>query len=92
MHCISDSDPWFVILPPANTIEAQLIKRSPTPEIITDGVELTYQVESGFENPAAQVNFWKYAEKNFGEKLEENVGLAGTFELNEEINWLCSNS
>ncbi len=89
MHCISDSDPWFVILPPANTIEAQLIKRGPTPQIITEGVELTYRVEPGFENPAAHVPFWKYAGKNFGTELEENVGLAGngmsgTFELEEE--------
>ncbi|MEJ2056151.1 MAG: cytochrome c, partial [Calditrichaceae bacterium] len=27
MHCISDNDSLFVILPPANTLEAQLIKR-----------------------------------------------------------------
>ena len=43
MHCISDSDPWFVILPPANTLEAQLIKRGPLPEIISEGVQLQYQ-------------------------------------------------
>ncbi|GAB4375691.1 MAG: cytochrome c family protein [Calditrichia bacterium] len=89
MHCISDSDPWFVILPPANTMEAQLIKRGPTPQIITDGVELTYRVEVGFENPAAHVPFWEYAEKNYGVKLEKNVGLAGKglsgeFDLDEE--------
>ncbi len=27
MHCLSDSDPWFVILPPANELQAQLIRR-----------------------------------------------------------------
>ena len=89
MHCISDSDSWFVILPPANTIEAQFIKRGDVPQIITEGVVLTYQVEPGFENPAAHVPFWKYAGKNFGIELEKNVGLAGNgmtgkFELDEE--------
>jgi hypothetical protein len=56
------SDPWFVILPPANTLEAQLIKRGPAPGIITEGVELHYQVEPGHENPADHVRFWDYAE------------------------------
>jgi len=77
MHCISDSDEWFVILPPANTLEAQLIKRGPSPEVVTEDVELSYEVEPGFANPAAHVEFWKYAKQNFGADLERNVGLAG---------------
>ena len=77
MHCISDSDPRFVILPPANTLEAQLIKRGAKPEIVDEGVTLVYRVEEGFENPSAHVEFWDYAEKIFGAKLEKNVGLAG---------------
>jgi hypothetical protein len=89
MHCISDSDPWFVILPPANTLEAQLIKRGPTPEIITAGIELTYQVEAGHEYPSNHVEFWNYSEKIFGVKLEDDIGLAekglsGNFDFNEE--------
>lgn len=88
MHCISDCDPWFILLPPANTLEAQLIKRGPTPEIITEGVEIRYVVEKGFENPSAHVEFWNFAESYFGTKLENNVGLAGkglsgTFEYKE---------
>ena len=91
MHCISDSDPWFVILPPANTLEAQVIKRGPLPEIVSEGIELQYEVEPGFENPAAHVDFWKYADKNFGATPEENVGLFGfgingKFKYNEERN------
>lgn len=77
MHCISDSDPWFVILPPGNTLEAVLIKRGETPELVSEGVILTYKVEEGFRNPAAHVDFWKYAESNFGKKIEENIGLQG---------------
>ena len=90
MHCISDCDKWFVILPPANTLEAQLIRRGDNLGIITDGVELTYKVQPGFENPAAHVDFWKYCEANFGVKLEDNVGLGGkgltgTMEVNEDL-------
>ncbi|GAB4330386.1 MAG: cytochrome c family protein [Calditrichia bacterium] len=77
MHCLSDNDGWLTILPPANTLEAQLIKRGPLPELVTEGVEISYKVEKGFENPAAHVDFWKYSEKVFGVKLEENIGLAG---------------
>jgi mono/diheme cytochrome c family protein len=77
MRCISDCDPWFVILPPANILDAQLIKRGETPEVVTEGVEITYSVEPGFENPANHVKFWDYAEILYGTKLEKNVGLNG---------------
>jgi cytochrome bd-type quinol oxidase subunit 1 len=79
MHCISDSDPYWTLLPPANDIFAQLIKRGEWPEIITQGVELSYQVEDGFENPAGHVRFWEFARPLFGLKtpLPENVGLSG---------------
>ena len=76
MHCISDSDQWFVILPPANNLEAQLIKRGDVPKLVED-VTLKYEVEPGFENSAGHIDFWKYAESNFGAKLEKNIGLHG---------------
>ena len=89
MHCMSDSDPWFVILPPANTLEAQLIRRGEVPVLVTESVELTYRVEKGFEYPAKHVPFWEYAEQNFGIKPEANIGLygkglSGTFDFNPE--------
>ena len=77
MHCISDNDQWFSILPPANTLEAQLIRRGPIPEVITSGVTLTYKVEPGFENPAEAIDFWDYAETVYGKKLKKNTGLTG---------------
>lgn len=77
MHCLSDSDPFFVILPPANEIQAQLIRRGETPEVVTAGVTITYTPEEGFADPASQVPFWDHAEQNFGVSLERNVGLKG---------------
>jgi len=89
MHCMSDCDKWFTILPPANTLEAQLIGRGDNLGIIDDGVTLTYAVEPGYENPAARVDFWKYASSTFGVEPEPNIGLAGkgltgTMEYDEE--------
>jgi cytochrome bd-type quinol oxidase subunit 1 len=91
MHCISDCDPWFILLPPANTLEAQLIKRGPAPQIMTEGVELRYQVQEGYENPSNHVDFWKYTQSYFEVELNDNIGLAGkgmngTFDWNEDRN------
>jgi mono/diheme cytochrome c family protein len=77
MHCISDSDPWFVILPPANDLHAQLIRRGETPEVVTEGVTVSFAVEPGFEQPQDHVDFWKHAPSTFGADLEPGVGLAG---------------
>lgn len=91
MHFITDSDPYWTILPPANDIFAQLILRGDSPEIITDGVELEYSVEKGFETPQQHVRFWDFADKLLGTSLDPGVGLGGltvngTMKLDEEHN------
>jgi hypothetical protein len=77
MHCITDNDRWFGLLPPGNTLEAILIHRGESPEQITGGVEISYQVEDGYANPAAQVDFWQHARTVYGADLENNLGLHG---------------
>lgn len=77
MHCISDNSDYWSFLPPANTLWAQLIKRGPKPEIISDGVEIRYEVEKGFRNPEKHVDFWKNAKQTYGADLPEGIGLAG---------------
>jgi len=77
MHSISDADGSFSLMPPANDLFAQLIKRGPTPEIVTEGVDIVFRVEPGFEKPARQVDFWKHLPSLFGRNLPENVGLSG---------------
>lgn len=91
MHCISDCSPWFIILPPANTLEAQLIKRGAAPQIIKSGVKMTYEVEPQHANPSKFVKFWDYAEVILGAKLERNVGIKGKgmngeMEFNADMN------
>jgi len=77
MHCISDSDPYWILLPPANDIYAQLVKRGDSPEIITEGVELSFAVEKGFEFPENHVRFWEFADKLLGANLPPGVGVGG---------------
>jgi len=77
MHCLSDSDPWWVILPPANDLHAQLFRRGESPEVVTDGVEITFTVEPGFEHPEDDVEFWTHAKSNFGVDLAPGMGLGG---------------
>jgi hypothetical protein len=77
MHCVSDGDPWFVILPPANTLEALLIKRGPTPEVVSENAAVSYEVEAGFEHPSKHVRFWDFAGEYFGKGPRPDTGLTG---------------
>ena len=90
MHCISDSDPFWVLLPPANDLFAQVIKRGDMPEVVTENIEITYKVDPGFENPSAHVKFWEHAKSLFGAQPEKNIGLSGNgvtgkMHLSEEL-------
>jgi len=76
-RCFSDSSPYWILLPPGNTLYAQLIHRGETPEIVTEEVELIYAVEPGFEHPSRHVKFWGSAEHVFGKKLPPDTGLSG---------------
>ena len=91
MHCISDSDPYWILLPPANDLYAQLVRKGERPQIITEGVTLHYRVEKGFENSSKHVRFWEFAESLLGKKLPLNTGVSGNpvtdgeMELNEKL-------
>ena len=77
MHCVTDADEYLVILPPANTVHAQLIKRGEIPTILGAGYRIDYEPEAGFELPENTLPFWKWAEKIFGAKLKPGIGLFG---------------
>ena len=77
MHCISDAYKYWVLLPPANDLYAQLIKRGDKPQVVTKDVVLTFKVQPEFENPAERSLFWQYEDKIFGVQLKENIGLSG---------------
>jgi hypothetical protein len=92
MHCISDGAPNFVILPPANTLEAQLIKRAETPAIVTKGVDAALpRWRKATSTPPRHLAVLETQRKtSLGEALPPDVGLwrarpwRGQLELRKE--------
>ncbi len=78
MHCMDPSYEDFAVLPPYNTLWAQLIRRDGEPDIITKGVSVSYRV-LGNTRSDNKTNFWQYAQQLFGlnAPLPLNVGLKG---------------
>ncbi len=87
MHCLNPTYDTLVILPPYNTVWAQLLKRGNPPELVTTDVTLTYamvnntssvdKTSSLFGGDYGQ--FWDYAKDLFGlnTRPDDNVGLTG---------------
>lgn len=89
MKCITDADAQFSFLPPGNAFNAVLIRRGPKPELVTQGVELAYEAPPGLRNPAAHMDFWKFAPSLLGKDLPPNTsatgkGLVGQLAYNEK--------
>lgn len=82
MHCIDGKDySVFSVLPPYNTLHAQVIQRGDPPTIVT-GVKLTYQAipdTTGSTNTssAGKTNFWSYVRTLFLANVSPNIGLTG---------------
>ena len=75
-HCIMTTK-YGGILPPFNTVWAQVIKRGNPPRIVTEGIKVTYTFPN-FEHPEKQIpEFWEHSEQIWGKKLEPGIGLAG---------------
>ncbi len=80
MHCLNPSYDQAVILPPYNTIWAQVVKRGNPPQIVTNGVQVEYTIlNNTYSYGKLQYGgFWDYAEKLFGvTNLQHDIGLTG---------------
>jgi len=66
----------FAMLPPANTLMAQVVKVSDPPEIITSGITVTYEFPNNTYS-IGKTNFWDYEQDLFGVDLPPNIGLKG---------------
>src|SRR5512146_2132239 len=83
MHCIDGKDySVFSVLPPYNTLYAQVIQRGSSPAIV-NGVKVTYQAiadSTGSVNTssAGKTNFWTYVRTLFHASVNPDVGLTGT--------------
>lgn len=76
MHCMGPNYSNLHILPPYNTVWAQLILQGPSPQIVTQGVTVEYSVENNTYS-AGKTNFWDNAFALFGVNLPPNIGLKG---------------
>lgn len=74
MHCMGPNYSNFSILPPYNTVWAQLIVQGDKPQIVTDNVKVEYAVENNTYS-AGKTNFWDNVYPLFGVNLAPNIGL-----------------
>lgn len=85
MHCMDDDYSVFSILPPFNTVNAQLMDQNG--RLVTNpaaaGIILTYQAAPDADGSinctaAGKTNFWEFAPATYGVNLPIDKGLGGT--------------
>ena len=68
MHCLNPSYDNAVILPPYNTVWAQVIKRGNPPQIMTTGITVEYSIDG---------NTYSYGKRNYGQFWDNMLHLFG---------------
>ena len=76
MHCMNESFADLAVLPPYNTLWAQLIRVGPEPEIVTENVIIEYSFQNNTTS-SDKTDFWDYAAQLFGVSLQPDEGLTG---------------
>jgi hypothetical protein len=76
MHCMQDDFSEICILPPYNTVRAQVLRRGEEPDIVTSGITVKYAVPTNTRS-SDKTNFWTFAPALFGATIEPDVGLTG---------------
>ncbi len=67
----------LIILPPFNTVHAQVVNRSgEEPDIVSSGVTVRYFIPGNTQS-AGKTNFWRYWPAEFGPPQPANIGLTG---------------
>jgi hypothetical protein len=78
MHCLNPTYDKAVILPPYNTVWAQVVKRGTPPQVVTDGLTVTYTLVGNTSSSSKRSygQFWTNAGKLFGAAgLAKDTGL-----------------
>jgi hypothetical protein len=82
MHCLNPTYDEAVLLPPYNTVWAQVVKRGDPPQIVTSGltaeymiVDNTYSYGKTDTQGGAFAQFWDHDVQLFGIDLALNTGL-----------------
>lgn len=81
MHCMDGKDySVFAVLPPYNTIHAQVIAKGEPPALVATGITVTYEAmadSTGSINTisSTKTNFWNYVVALFKTNVAPDVGL-----------------
>jgi len=76
MHCYNPSFQDLAVLPPFNTLWAQVVRVGDPPTIVTQGITVSYSFPDNTYS-VGKTDFWTYAQALYGLDLPANVGLAG---------------
>ncbi len=76
MHCMNRDFSQLCILPPYNSLHAQVLRRGREPRIVTDNVTVSYRIINNTTS-ANKTNFWQFANPLFGVDLPPDTGLTG---------------
>ncbi len=79
MHCLNPTYDKLVILPPYNTVWAQVVKRGNPPQIVTSGITVSYRLLNNTTSYSKRSygGFWDNSNKLFGVTLAHDIGLKG---------------
>ena len=82
MHCMDDDYSVFTILPPFNTVDAQLIDAAGKLVLTPTGLTLTYEAVADLDGSINRTslgksNFWDFVQVTYGAALPMDAGLGG---------------
>jgi hypothetical protein len=82
MHCYNPDFSNLAILPPYNTLVAQVIKLGDPPQIVSSGLIVEYSFpdntySAGKPGSPDKTDFWNYVVALFGVSPDPNIGLTG---------------
>lgn len=76
MHCINPRFGDICLLPPANNLNAVVIRRGEEPKLVTANLSVNYSFADN-TTVTGKSDFWVYAPKLFGVTLAPGIGLSG---------------
>jgi hypothetical protein len=76
MHCYNRDFQDLAVLPPFNTLRAQVIHRGDPPQIVTAGLTVEYFFPDNTYS-VGKSNFWDFDAQLFGVDLPPDIGLTG---------------
>jgi hypothetical protein len=82
MHCLNPTYDQAVILPPYNTLQAQVVLKGEPPSVVTAGITVEYRIDGNTysygktdSHGGMFAQFWDHVQELFGVSLAHNLGL-----------------